>query len=100
MRIAVCSQCSAEHAWDWDEAFNKFGFGDGDGLVHTATVVEVLTKAGYKAESFMWGMHNTIISSIKRKGKEQIPESAVVGYDDPREYLPRRIVKLLDKHFG
>ena len=45
-------------------------------------------------------LHNTIISSIKRDGVEQLPlndPKITLGYDDPRGYLPKAIVKLLDE---
>ena len=33
--------------WSWEEAFDKFGFEDGDGLVMTDVVAAVLQDAGY-----------------------------------------------------
>jgi len=45
-----------------------------------------------------WGLHNTVITSIKKDGIEQIDFNAgQVGYDDPRDYLPEKIVELLDR---
>jgi hypothetical protein len=59
-----------------------------------------LVKAGYEVEVNGWGMHNTVIVSIKREGKELIslddPE-VQFGYDGPREYLSEEVVELLDK---
>jgi hypothetical protein len=96
MPTANCPHCNADHDWSWEEAFNKFGFDDGDGLVKTDVVAAVLTAAGYTVKSHTWGMHNTIIDSVACDGTEQIPASAELGYDDPRCYLPARIVELLD----
>jgi hypothetical protein len=81
----------AHHAYSWtDES-------DGDGQVETATVVAVLRDAGYQVEWHPWGLHNTVIDSINKNGVELIPESAEVGYDDPRKYLPKSIIRLLDE---
>lgn len=91
--------CKADVQWEWEEAFDKFGFMDGDGLVETQTVADVLTDAGYEVVVEEWGMHNTIITEIKKQGRSQIRKKAIVGYDDPRGYLPKRLIKLLDKEF-
>lgn len=96
MPKTTCRRCGNHLLWIWEEAFNKFGFGDGDGQVETDTVMLTLERAGYSASASKWGLHNIIIHSIKRNGVEQIPADANVGYDDPRKYLPRCIVKLLD----
>lgn len=83
--------------WSWEEAFDKFGFGDGDGLVMTDVVVSVLTDAGYSVTAEPWGLHNVTIMSIKSAdGTELIPSTANIGYDDPRSYLPHAIITLLD----
>ncbi|WAC11892.1 hypothetical protein [Dyadobacter pollutisoli] len=99
MPITKCNICGGTIQWNWEEAFCKFGFSDGDGQIETYTVEDTLTEAGYEVVVQDWGMHNTIITSIKRNGIEQIPDQVTVGYDDPREYLPKRIVKLLNKQF-
>jgi hypothetical protein len=96
MPISDCGHCGSNYQWLWEEAFDKFGFGDGDYQVETYNVEEVLTIAGYEVEVLPFGMHNTIISSIKLNGIEQIAEATVIGYDDPREYLPAAIVTILD----
>ena len=85
--------------WDWEEAFDKFGFGDGDGLVMTHEVAEVIEELDYEVEYNCLGMHNTVIDSIKKDGKEVIPESVQTGYDNPRDYLPKDIVEHLDKTY-
>ena len=83
--------------WSWTEAFDKFGFEDGNGLIETDTVAAVLTLAGYVVCTTSWGSHNYIIASIKHDGVEQIPlDSIRLGYDCPHNYLPATIIKLLD----
>jgi hypothetical protein len=97
MPKTTCAICGNLYQWLWEEAFDKFGFGDGDGQVETATVVAVLRDAGYQVEWHPWGLHNTVIDSINKNGVERIPEFAEVGYDDPRKYLPKSIIRLLDE---
>jgi hypothetical protein len=94
--FTTCESCGTRHEWTWEEAFDKFGFGDGDGLVMTDSVGGVLIDAGYAVESQQWGLHNVVITSIKLDGVEQIPEGTRLGYDDPRSYLPAAVVELLD----
>lgn len=95
----ICPFCFHAHGWRWEEAFDKFGFNDGDGLVMTSAVVDVLTAAGYEAKSEAWGIHNVVITAISRDGVSLIPESVRLGYDDPRRYLPTELVALLDGAF-
>jgi hypothetical protein len=100
MSITYCPTCGESHSWRWEEAFDKFGFGDGDGIVMTEHVAEALRESGYTVTTEPWGMHNVTIWSItSKKGKELIPEGINCGYDDPRDYLPKRITKLLDEAF-
>jgi len=82
--------------WSWVEAFDKFGFDDGNGPVMTDEVVEALRTAGYDASAESWGSHNIVIGSIKHLGVDQIPAGTNIGYDDPRSYLPKAIIDLLD----
>ena len=96
MPIIVCPRCANCQTWSWEEAFDKFGFNDGDGLVMTSAVVSVLRSAGYAVKKVRWGVHNTIITSIKKKRRQLIPETTNVGYDKPRDYLPADVVDLLD----
>lgn len=103
MPICTCDTCGGEYCWRWEEAFEKFGFGDGDSQVETYQVESVLSEAGYEVEVEQWGFHNTVIHSIKRRGKELIPHddpAVQFGYDDPRDYLPVGIVNLLDCKLG
>lgn len=97
MPKTTCENCGGTYHWNWEEAFDKYGFGDGDGQIETDIVIQVLEAEGYKVEAHQWGLHNTVIRSIKLKGIEQISEDADTGYADPRQYLPTAIVKLLDK---
>ena len=99
MPDSQCDNCGGHFSWRWEEAFDKFGFKDGDGQIETWQIVKALEYAGYVAEEHTWGCHNTIIVSIKKDGVEQIPSSANVGYDDPRGYLPAAIIAILDKEF-
>ena len=50
--------------WTWEEAFDKFGFNDGDGLVMTYEVADFIGELGYEVEANGWGMHNTIITKL------------------------------------
>ncbi len=90
--------------WEWEEAFDKFGFNDGDGMVFTGLVADFIDSLGYES-SFDGGMHNSYFNSIKDKsGKNLLSDEVVgdeidVGYDDPRKYLPESLVQKLDEHF-
>lgn len=100
MVISTCDSCGGTLHWDWTEAFCKFGFNDGDGQVETSEVTCVLEDAGYEVTENCWGLHNTVITSIKKDGVEQIPHDSpeyTFGYDDPRDYFPDDLVKLLDE---
>lgn len=97
--LTFCDHCGTDIVWSWTEAFLKFGFMDGDGLVETWQVEGVLTEAGYEVTVEPWGIHNLVITSIKKAGVELIPHgnpAVTFGYDDPRAYLPQEIVTLLD----
>lgn len=100
MSTCTCPTCGNPYSWDWEEAFVKFGFGDGEGLVMTEHVAAKLRQAGYAVTIEPWGCHNVTIASIKRDGVELIPfDSINFGYDDPRDYLPAEIIDLLDDAF-
>ncbi len=100
MSITTCPTCSHRHQWSWEEAFDKFGFDDGDGLIMTHHVAEALRLRGYTVVSEPWGAHNVVISEVHSKtGASLIKVTASIGYDDPRRYLPKRIVDLLDAAF-
>lgn len=101
MSFTTCPTCWNTVDWSWEEAFDKFGFNDGDGIVMTEHVADALRARGYVVEVNAWGIHNVTVTSIKTtKGKELIPfETISFGYDAARTYLPKRIVKLLDAAF-
>ena len=92
-----------EGFWEWEEAFDKFGFNDGDDPVQTGHVALALEEAGYAVEVTPWGIHNTVITSISKAGIELMPvgeNSQRIGYDNPRTYLSEELVKLLDEQFS
>lgn len=99
MSYTICPSCGMKHEWSWEEAFDKFGFGDGDGLVMTEVVADALRAAGCEVKVQPWGIHNVVITAISRNGTALVPESVNVGYDDPRDYLPTELVALLDEAF-
>jgi len=102
MTVTECDTCGGAYTWYWEEAFDKFGFRDGDGQVETWQVEGVLTEAGYTVRVEEWGWHNTVIASIVKDGKELIPHDDPdirFGYTNPREYLPQAVVDLLDGEF-
>ena len=99
MPRTTCTTCNGDYHWTWEEAFDKFGFGDGDGQLMTDHVVTALEAAGYDATTSKWTLHNEIIDSITKDGVALIPPTAKLGYDDPRWYLPEDIVRLLDDRF-
>lgn len=99
MPSTTCKTCHhTTLTWSWTEAFDKFGFDDGDGQVVTETVADVLRAAGYVVSVEPWGWHNVVITSIMKDGVEQIPTQGIsFGYDAPRSYLPDDIITLLDQ---
>ena len=98
--FTYCPTCSTDCSWHWEEAFDKFGFNDGDGLVMTEVVANSLRKRGYIVETHTWGWHNTIINRISRDGISVIPETARIGYDKPRTYQLEDIIDILDADFS
>ena len=79
--------------------FAKFGYDDGDGQVQTRAVAKILEDFGYKVKYSRWGPHNTIIFSIVKDGVEYMPlknPQFVIGYDDPKIYLPDSIRDILN----
>lgn len=97
MPTTTCNRCGSEYDWSYEEAFDKFGFGDGDLRQLTGRVRKVLAVAGYSVETCDFLMHNTVIASIKKDGRELIPEQVMHGYDDPHDYLPVEIIQLLEE---
>lgn len=95
----VCPTCGRAHHWSWEAAFDKFGFNDGDGLVMTETVAAALRRHGYAVTVKLWGLHNVIITAIEKDGAACIPSHTHIGYHEPRDYLPRNIIAILDREF-
>ena len=100
--------------WEWQEAFHKFGFHDGDEWVGTYLVAQYLEELGYDVDYEGWGMHNTTIIKLAKDGKSLLPhydaegnyiegnsetEKIKYGYDEPETYLPADLVKKLNEHF-
>ncbi len=90
--VTRCNACGAPATWEWEDAFLKFGYGDGDGVVMTEVVAERLRAEGFTAETACYGPHNTIICSLIRDGVELVPDED----DNPRTYLPDDVIQLLD----
>ena len=115
-------------SWEWEEAFSKFGFGDGDGWNGTHEVVGEIESLGYECDTENWGCHNYMIFDIKKDGKSILfPEPNLIGsnldhwlpevkqrikdrsstrkdveplgYEQPFLYLPDDIIKHLDSVF-
>ena len=90
--------------WEWEEAFDKFGFGDGDGWNGTDIVGDFIESLGYDAYRDYWGIHNYMIMKLTvRCGPiliSIIPEHVDIGYDNPNDYLPRGLIKELETKFG
>ena len=99
MPQSECIACGGIVHWTWEEAFDKFGCSDGASAYLIHEVVRVLEKAGYDVRINAWGCHNEIITEIAQDGRELIPQEVKRGYDDPRGYLPREVVTLLDRIF-
>jgi len=99
MPTAECTRCGGTLHWRWEEAFDKFGFGDGDGQVMTDTVAQELERHGYAVQMAEWGLHNTVIDAIAKDGASFIPAEANLGIESPRNYLPKEIIALLDAAF-
>lgn len=55
MPVSMCHACGCDYRWQWEEAFDKFGFGNGDGQVETDTVADMLIRHGYEVETSSWG---------------------------------------------
>lgn len=92
-----------EISWEWEEAFSKFGFEDGDGWNGTDLVSSHIEYffPDLECECDSWDLHNYMIFDIveKEKGTTVYKGQPEVGYDEPREYLPQYLVEFLDKEF-
>ena len=88
-----------EVEWIWEDAFSKFGFEDGDGWNGTDLVAAFLEEQGYETDCDTWGIHNYMIMDVKRAGASIIPDGVVIGYDDPRTWIPKTLQEKLDEEF-
>ena len=93
-----------EIEWDWEEAFDKFGFGDGDGWNGTDIIADHIESLGYGVVCDQWGIHNYMIMDLTVWCGpiliSIIPEHISRGYDDPHGYLPRDLIQQLETKFG
>ena len=83
--------------WEWEDAFQKFGFGDGDCPCHTQDIIGLLEGTGWEC-SYVDGIHNQHIFEMVR-GDIKIEFD---GYEDNsviRNRLPADVVTALDKEF-
>ena len=93
--------CCEPIEWQLNEAFEKFGFSDGNSnRCYTGDVAEVIERLGYEVECDGWGMHNYVIIEIKRIEGEEIiyDELHLGGYDHDRTFantLPQDICQAL-----
>jgi hypothetical protein len=94
----ILKQLSETHL-TWEDAFSKFGYDDGDGMVITGNVAAFIESLGYDVGYDVWGMHNTVINSIIDINGEDLLEGQDLAYGDPREYLPEQLIKQLDEWF-
>lgn len=95
-----CRYCG--NTFHWNNAFSKFGYDDGEGSLETRLVAQALQEAGYTVQFGRWAPHNTLIYSIWKEGIEYMPTGSpehLIGYDDPKNYLPQDIRELLDRNF-
>ena len=99
MPNTTCHTCDGTYWWRWEEAFDKFGFNDGDAIVMTETVVEALQNAGYEVTVDRYGLHNTIITAITRNGVAEYPIGIIPGAGDVRPYLSPELITVLDQIF-
>ena len=90
--------------WEWEEAFDKFGFGDGDGWNGTEIVADFIESLGYGVVCDQWGIHNYMIMDLTVWcGPIYIsilPDHISRGDDNPHGYLPRDLVQQLETKFG
>lgn len=90
--------------WEWEEAFDKFGFGDGDGWNGTDIVGDFIESLGYGVVCDQWGIHNYMIMDLTVWCGpiliSIIPEHVNIGYDNPHKYLSGNLVRELEARFG
>lgn len=83
--------------WHWEEAFEKFGFGDGDSWNGTHEVEGEIESLGYTCETDSWRCHNHMIFDIKKDGKSILfPEKNDIGMDLD-DWLPEVAQRIKDR---
>tara|TARA_R110000823_G_scaffold285359_1_gene403793 strand:+ start:513 stop:989 length:477 start_codon:yes stop_codon:yes gene_type:complete len=85
--------------WEWEEAFDIFGFGDGGGPNFTDVIRDFLTDLGWVARTQILGWHNERIYYLEGPNGEKPMDEHERGYDCPREYLPIELIQALDREF-
>tara|TARA_R100000654_G_scaffold72528_1_gene104442 strand:- start:411 stop:719 length:309 start_codon:yes stop_codon:yes gene_type:complete len=89
--------------WKWEEAFDKWGFEDGDGWNGTDLVRTEIEAKFDNLDTWCdtWGCHNFMIMDIRTKDQDATiyEGEPQVGYVCPRTYLPEYLVEFLDEHF-
>lgn len=80
--------------WEWEEAFQRDGFGDGDDWVGTGEVERYLEELGYAYEEAS-SIHNTYIVQVSKDG--HLWEND--GGDEPMKWLPPDLVEKLAEYF-
>jgi hypothetical protein len=108
--------------WEWEDAFSKFGFEDGDGWNGTNIVCHAIDALGYNTVPDGWGCHNYLIMDIEKDGKSILFDDvrgswnaetvarmtkngvtdisdSFIGYTDPHLFLPDDILEVLNATF-
>lgn len=84
--------------WEWEEAFDPYGFGDGDSWNGTGLVQSAIERLGYQTEAD-GGMHNFCIHHLT-KGEERWELVGHDGVEELRRLLPPDVVTTLDREFN
>lgn len=86
------------YAWQWEEAFQKFGFRDGDDPQHNKEVGDFLKDFGYSYHTSS-GIHNGFICALAHNGvRVELPEDDE-DVVDIRAMFPKDVLAALDKAF-
>ncbi len=84
--------------WEWEEAFQKHGFNNGDDEQHTYDVMAALERLDWTYR-YSSGIHNTTIDSIT-KGDVTIEFMGDEESSEIRKMLPDEVVAALDEEFN
>lgn len=95
MPLCKCALCGGPKSWEWQEAFYKEGFDNGANS-QTEAVINVLKDAGYTTDTNDASGKEFIDSIKSADGVELISEHTWDGEIDPRTFLPREILDLLN----